>query len=298
MASDANSAALESAGLAAETGGAHQGAGLGDGAGPRVALDRQRRQFDGLSGGHGEVVGPFNVVADDGHRAGLEPAGSVDVIDDGGGAAAVHAVVGADPLVGTVPGVVPPPEVAKTVVAASEPRLPRTVTVVEMGAPVGLLNESMVRAKSWLPTLGTVTARETVNPARVSAAVFTVRPPFVRLRLSAAGGDVGPHHLEPVHAVEDVVGALDQLAGAEMSDLYRKDVVVGRNQVGRGGERRGIQQHAHRVALLVSHDQVGQSVPVEVPDGDRVRSFAPGTARPAGGEGSVAVAPECRQSRW
>ena len=55
-------------------------------------------------------------------------------------------------------GVVPPPEVAKTVVAASEPRLPRTVTVVEMGAPVGLLNESMVRAKSWLPTLGTVTA--------------------------------------------------------------------------------------------------------------------------------------------
>ena len=73
--------------------------------------------------------------------------------------------------------VVSPSEVAKTVVAASEPRLPTIVTVVVMGEAVELVKASTVRTKSSLPVLGTVTLRLTLSPATVPLAVTTLRPP-------------------------------------------------------------------------------------------------------------------------
>ena len=72
--------------------------------------------------------------------------------------------------------VVSPSEVAKTVVAAFEPRLPTIFTVVVIVEPVELVNVSTVRAKSWPPVLGTVTLRETVNPATVPPARMRLCP--------------------------------------------------------------------------------------------------------------------------
>jgi len=50
------------------------------------------------------------------------------------------------------------------VVAASEPRFPLSFTVLVIGAEVGFVKLSTVRAKSCEPAFGTVTARDTVSP--------------------------------------------------------------------------------------------------------------------------------------
>ena len=70
-------------------------------------------------------------------------------MDDGERARAIG-IVGADPLV-AASTVALPSDVAKTVVAASEPTLPTIRTVVVIGFAVGLVNTSTVRAKSSCP---------------------------------------------------------------------------------------------------------------------------------------------------
>ena len=125
---------------------------------PRLACDdREVGQFHRLAGGHGQIVGPGDVVADDAARGGLQARRAVDVMDDGRRALPSASSVPIHWSLGLTTPV--PSEVAKTVVAASEPRLPTMVTVVLIGEPVGLVNVSTVRAKSWLPVLGTVTLR-------------------------------------------------------------------------------------------------------------------------------------------
>lgn len=69
-----------------------------------------------------------------------------------------------------------PSEVAKTVVAESEPRFPMTRIVVAIGAPVNFVTTSTTRANPSLPSVGTVISRWTLRPDSV-ASVVRVRPP-------------------------------------------------------------------------------------------------------------------------
>ena len=71
---------------------------------------------------------------------------------------------------------VSPSDVANTVVPASEPRLPKICTLVVIGALVGFVNVSIVRAKSSLPVFGTVILRETDKPENVPLPVTRLWP--------------------------------------------------------------------------------------------------------------------------
>ena len=84
-------------------------------------------------------------------------------------------------------GIASPLDVANTVVAASEPRLPTMRTVVVILPAVGFVNTSTVRAKSSLPVPGTVISRETYSPAMVTVGVTTVRSPSARKSAAIVG---------------------------------------------------------------------------------------------------------------
>ncbi len=72
-------------------------------------------------------------------------------------------IIGTEPEIGWLDDQ-SPSDVAKTIVAASEPRLPTMRTGVEMAAPVALVKVSTVLEKSSKPTDGTVTSRCTSKP--------------------------------------------------------------------------------------------------------------------------------------
>ena len=194
-----------------------------------------------------------------------------------------------------------PSEVAKTVVAASEPRLPRMVTVVVMLFVVPFWKLSTVRAKSWLPTMGTLTVRETVSPARVCAGRSTDLAVVREVRGSHRRGIVRAADAETVHTVEGVGGSLDQLAAAVAAILHVEVVPAGRGQRHRGGNE-GPQHYANGAAGLVSHGQVAIAVAVEIGNGDPIGPAAAGAVGRGRGEGAVAVAQQqahrAAAARW
>ena len=148
-----------------------------------VADDREIGQPHRLSGRHGEIVGPRDVVADEAHRRGLQAARAVDVVDDGRRAACRRRRRCRSSGRWYCHGACRRRRWQRRWWPRRSRDCRRSVTVVVIGEPVELVKVSTVRAKSSLPVLGTVTSRLTVSPASVPLAVTTA--------LAAVGRAIG-----------------------------------------------------------------------------------------------------------